>query len=111
MGNSVKAIKGLQPEAGTALAQDVNAPVQTVTVKKTIDYKNAPVEGKSDWQGFMMEFAQTSAGLPKVIPVSARRLLAAAIDAGKKDEVFAETADGMELICFEIGLEGGNPIF
>jgi len=111
MENSVKAIKGLQPEAGIALAQDVNAEVQSVIVKKTIDYKNNPVEGKSDWQGYMMEFANTSAGVPKVIPISARRLLAAAIEAGKQEEVFAETEDGMELVCFEIGLEGGNPIF
>lgn len=111
MGTNVKAIRGLQPEASVALAQDVNAPVQAVRVTKTIDYKNNPVEGKSDWQGYMMEFNETSSGEPKVVPVSARRLLSAAINAGKRDEVFAETEEGFELICFEIGLEGGNPIF
>ena len=111
MATKVKAIKGLQPEAGVALAQDVNAPVQTVRVVKTIDYKNHPVEGKSDFQGYMMEFANTSAGAAKVVPISARRLLSAAIEAGKQDEVFSETEEGFELICFEIGIEGGNPIF
>lgn len=111
MSTSVKAIKGLQPEAGVALAQDINAPVQTVRVTKTIDYKNNPVEGKGDFQGFMMEFGNTSAGVPKVVPISARRLLAAAIEAGKTNEVFSETEEGHELICFEIGIEAGNPIF
>ena len=111
MSKSVKAIKGLQPEAGVALAQDVTAEVQTVRVVKTLDYKNNPVEGKSDFQGYMMEFANTSAGA-KVIPISARRLLASAIDAGKQAEVFAETADGFELICFEIGIaKGGDLVF
>lgn len=111
MSTSVKAIKGLQPEAGVALAQDINAPVQTVRVTKTLDYKNNPVEGKSDFQGYMMEFGNTSAGVPKVVPISARRLLSASIEAGKEKEVFAETELGHELICFEIGLKDGNPIF
>ena len=111
MKNNVIALQGVTVEAGTALAKDITAPVQTVEVRKTLDYKNSPKAGSdSNWQGYMIHFAETSAGVGKVVPISAGRLLA--IQQETNVEVFTTDADGaLELTNFNMGIEDGNPIF
>ena len=110
MKNNVKALKGVAVEAGIALAKEITAPVQTVEVRSTIDYKNNPKAGKTDWQGYMIHFADNSTGVGKVVPISAGRLLA--IQQETKVEVFTEDADGaLELTNFNMGIADGNPIF
>ena len=106
--NAVSPLKGLKAEAGVALAKDVNAPVQDVTVVKTIDHLNDASNDKS-WQGYMVRFDNTSSGVPKVVPISAGRLKA--IEEEKNIEVFNETADGFELINFRMGIEEGEIVF
>lgn len=107
---NVKPLKGLEVEAGVALAQDITAPINDVTIMKTIDYKNNPKEGKdSAWQGYMVRFPETSAGVPKVVPISAGRLLA--IQEEKNIEVFAETDEGFELVNFRMGIDEKGGVY
>ena len=104
----VKSLKGLKAEAGVALAKDVNAEIQDVTVVKTIDHLNDPKSEKS-WQGYMIRFDETKAGVPKVVPISAGRLKA--IEEEEKIEIFTETKDGFELINFRMGIKDGEVVF
>lgn len=99
---NVKALKGLEVEAGVALASEITAEIQDVTIMKTIDHKNDPNSEKS-WQGYMVRFAETSAGVPKVVPISAGRLLA--IQQEKNIEIFAESDAGFELVNFRMGID------
>lgn len=114
---NVKSLKGLKATAGNALAKDVNAEIQDVTIVKTIDYLNMTKSerlalGKkedSTWQGYMIRFDETSAGVPKIVPISAGRLKA--IEDEEKIEVFTETKDGFELINFRMGIKDGEVVF
>lgn len=106
--NAVKPIQGLKAEAGVALAKDINAEMQDVTVVKTIDHLNNPDSEKS-WQGYMVRFDNTSAGVPKIVPISAGRLKA--IEEEKNIEIFAETSEGFELINFRMGITEGEVHF
>lgn len=108
MKNQIKAMKNIEIEAGVALAKDINAPVQTVEVVKTIDHKNDPTTEKT-WQGYMVKFHETSAGTAKVVPISAGRLLSIQDETGV--QIFAESDEGMELVNLVFGIEDGNPVF
>ena len=108
MKQNVIALQGVQAEASVALAQDINAPVQDVEVRATIDHKNNPDNDKI-WQGFMVHFGNTSAGTAKVVPISAGKLLS--IQEESDVEIFAETDEGLELINFRMGIENGSPVF
>lgn len=100
--NKVDSIKGLQPKAQVALSNEITAPIQEVEVTKTIDYKNNPKPGKSEWQGYMVKFSETSAGVPKVVPVDAGQLLSLQTETGV--QMFEETEEGHELINFNMGI-------
>lgn len=107
---SVKPLKGLVAEAGVALAKDVNAPIQDAVVVSTIDYKNNPKPGKdSGWQGYMVRFDDTEAGVPKVVPISAGRLKA--IEDEKKISIFEETGEGYVLTNTRMGIQDGEVVF
>ena len=108
MNKNVKALQNVQPEAGVALAQDINAPVQDVEVRKTIDHKNNPDSDK-DWQGYMIAFGETSANVPKVVPISAGRLLAIEKESGV--QIFTHTDEGLVLSNLRMGIENGSPVF
>lgn len=113
----VKAIKGLVAEAGVALAKDINAEVQQVEVIKTIDYKNMSKDEKTklgkkedaSWQGYMIRFDKTSAGVAKVVPISAGRLLSIQQESGVT--VFAEKDGEFTLVNLMMGIKDGNPFF
>ena len=108
MKNNVKAMQGITAEATVAMSQDIEAPVQDVEVRATVDHKNNPNKD-SEWQGYMVLFNDNSTGSPKVVPISAGRLLAIQNDTGT--EVFAESEDGLELTNFRFGIKDGAPVF
>src|SRR5688500_3253731 len=105
---NVLPLNGVEVEAGVALAQDVTAPIQDVEIRKTIDHKNNPSSEKN-WQGYMIHFGNTSAGVPKVVPVSAGRLLAIQLESGVS--VFTQTEEGLVLTNTRMGIENGSPVF
>ena len=104
--------------ATTALLGDVdNAPVQDITVERTIDYLNMPTEEKvkrgkeeSTWQGYILRFGDTQSGTPKDVIVGAGYLLAIQLERGI--EIFEETAEGgHQLNNFRMGIQDGEIIF
>ena len=74
MKQNVKVLVGILADATVAMAQDVNAEIQDVQVRATIDHKNNPNNEKT-WQGYMVYFGECSDGKAHTIPISAGRLL------------------------------------
>lgn len=105
---AIVALLGVTVEAAVAMANDVTAPIQDVEIRKTIDHKNNPTSDKN-WQGYMVHFGNTSAGVPKVVPISAGRLLAIQLEQGV--QIFAQTEEGLVLTNTRMGIENGSPVF